>query len=122
MFSLTSAAAQQIQLAAQASNAQHMALRLAAKLDSDGGLQYGMGFDEPEDDDLKLHLEGVSIVIGAEHQSLLEDTTLDFVELDPGDFNFIFVDGRQTRGPSSGGCSSGGCTGGGCASKGGGCH
>jgi iron-sulfur cluster assembly protein len=122
MFSLTSAAAQQIQLAAQASSAEHMALRLAAKLDSDGSLQYGMGFDEPDDDDLKLNLEGVSIVIGTEHQPLLEETTLDFVELEPGEFNFIFVDGRQSKGVTSGGCSSGGCGSGGCASKGGGCH
>jgi len=122
MFSLTSAAAQQIQLAAQSSSAEHMALRLAAKLDSDGSLQYGMGFDDPDDEDLKLNIEGVSIVIGAAHQPLLEEITLDFVELEPGEFNFIFVDGRQTGGATTGGCSTGGCSSGGCGSKGGGCH
>lgn len=90
MFTLTSAAAQQIQLAAQASSAENMALRLAAKLDADGTVQYGMGFDEPDDEDLKLNLEGVDIVIGMPYQALLEDTTLDFVEMEPGEFNFIF--------------------------------
>lgn len=121
MFVLTSAAAQQIQQAAEASNAQHMALRIAARLDAEGNIEFGMGFDDPGEADLKLSLEGVHIVIGAEHQELLDDTTLDFVELEPGDFNFIFVDSRQAESMSSGGnCSTGGC--GGCGSKGGGCH
>ena len=122
MFTLTSAAAHQIQLSAQASSAENLALRLAAKLEADGTLQYGMGFDEPADEDLKLSLEGVNVVIGAPYQALLEETTLDFVEMEPGEFNFIFLDGRQTRGVTSGGCSSTGCNSGGCASKGGGCH
>ena len=122
MFTLTSAAAQQIQIAAQTSSAEHMALRLAAKLDDEGNIQYGMGFDEPDDDDLKLNLEGVSVVIGAPYQALLEEITLDFVEMEPGEFNFIFLDGRETRGLTTSSCSTGGCGSGGCGSKGGGCH
>jgi iron-sulfur cluster assembly protein len=121
MFVLTSAAAQQIQQAAQASNAEHMALRVAARVDAEGNVEFGMGFDDPSESDLKLNLEGVEIVIGAEHQELLDDTTLDFVELEPGDFNFIFVDSRLAADTaSSGSCSTGGC--GGCGSKSGGCH
>jgi iron-sulfur cluster assembly protein len=121
MFVLTSAAAQQIQQAADASNAQQMALRVAARIDADGSIEFGMGFDDPGEADMKLNLEGVDILIGAEHQELLDDITLDFVELEPGDFNFIFVDSRQAANMSSGGgCSTGGC--GGCGSKGGGCH
>lgn len=122
MFTLTSAAARQIQQAASASNAQELALRIAARVDSDGSLQYGMGFDDAKDEDMKLDLNGVAVVIGGESQELLDDTVLDYVELEPGAFNFIFIDARQTQdGPapaSSGGCSSGGCSGGGCASKG----
>ncbi len=124
MFTLTSAAAQQIQQAAQASDAQHLALRLAAKLEADGSLQYGMGFDDPADDDTKLELQGVPIVIGAEYHDILDHTTLDFVEIEPGEFNFIFIDGRPARAAAgAGGCSTGGCGSGGCGSKGGGgCH
>lgn len=122
MFTLTSAAARQIQQAASASNAQDMALRVAARVDADGSLQYGMGFDDARDEDMKLDLDGVAVVIADESQDLLADTVLDYVELNPGEFNFIFVDGSQSDGasaPSSaGGCSSGGCSGGGCASKG----
>lgn len=122
MFTLTSAAARQIQQAASASNAQDLALRVAARIDADGSLQYGMGFDDARDEDMKLDLDGVAVVIADESQDLLADTVLDYVELNPGEFNFIFVDGSQSdcaSAPSSaGGCSSGGCSGGGCASKG----
>lgn len=122
MFSLTSAAAMQIQQAANASGANEMALRVAAKKDADGALQYGMGFDDPGEEDMKLDIQGIAVVINGESQELLFDTVLDFVELNPGEFNFIFM---QTSHPScdtdssgSGGCSSGGCSGGGCGSKG----
>ena len=120
MFTLTSAAAKQIQQAASASGAHELALRVAAKIDADGALQYGMGFDDPTEEDLKLDLEGVAVVLGGESQQLLFDTVLDFVELNPGEFNFIFM---QTDHPScdfgaadAGGCTSTGCAG--CASNG----
>ena len=120
MFSITNSAAKQIQQAAAASGAQQMALRIAAKIDADGSWQYGMGFDEPAEEDLKLDLEGVAVVLGGESQQLLFDTVLDFVELNPGEFNFIFMQashpacGGETA--NAGGCASTGCRG--CASQG----
>ncbi len=123
MFTLTSAAAQQIQQAAQANDAHNMALRIAARLDADGSIEYGMGFDDPDETDLKIDVDGVAIVIAVEHHELLDATTLDFVELEPGEFNFIFIEGHQADAAPSGGCSTGGCSSGGCGSKGtGGCH
>jgi iron-sulfur cluster assembly protein len=123
MFTLTSNAAQQIQKAALDSGAQDMALRIAARQEPDGSIGYGMGFDDSADNDMCLEIEGVSIVIAEHHQPLLEDTVLDFVELDSGEFNFIFV--SQQPAESGGGacaptgCGSGGCgTGGGCGSRG----
>jgi len=122
MFSLTPAAAQQIQQAASASGATDLALRIAAKVDPDGSLQYGMGFDEPKDEDMRLDLAGVAVVIGGESQQLLFDTVLDFVELNPGEFNFIFSESSASacasEAATSGGCGSTGCGSGGCASKG----
>jgi len=120
MFNLTPAAARQIQQAAQASGALELALRVAAKRDAEGEMQYGMGFDDPHDEDMKLELEGVAVVINGESQELLFDTVLDFVELNPGEFNFIFI---PTSHPSCGGGSvttggCGSCGGGGCGSKG----
>jgi iron-sulfur cluster assembly protein len=121
MFTLTTTAARQIQEAAATSGAQEMALRIAAKIDPDGSKQYGMGFDHPTEEDMKLDLNGVSVVIAGESQVLLADTVLDYVELNPDEFNFIFIDARTYQGepePTSGGCGSGGCVSGGCASKG----
>jgi len=45
---------------------------------------------------------------------------LDFVELDPGDFRFIFINPNDDGGSSCGTSSGGG--GGGCGGCGGGCH
>ncbi len=122
MFTLTTSAAQQIQQAAASSGAQEMALRIAAKIDPDGSKQYGMGFDDPTEEDMKLDLKGVAVVIAGESQVLLADTVLDYVELNPGEFNFIFINARdfqdEVEPAPSGGCGSGACATGGCASKG----
>ncbi len=122
MFTVTSAAALQIQQTATTSGAQGLVLRIAARVDADGSMQYGMGFDDPKDEDMKLELEGVSVVIADEYQELLTDTVLDFVELSPGEFNFIFIDGRHVpdapEQAPGGGCSASGCSGGGCGGKG----
>ena len=123
MFTLTSAAARQIEQAANASGAQAMALRVAARVDPDGSMQYGMGFDDPKDEDMKLDLDGVAVIIADDSQDLLIDTVLDYVELNPGEFNFIFIDGSPSscaseQAPAGGGCGSGGCSSGGCGSTG----
>jgi iron-sulfur cluster assembly protein len=111
MFTLTSAAAQQIRQAAAASAAHDMALRVAAQRAADGSIEYGMGFDEANDDDMRLLLEGVAVVIADPHQPLLENTVLDFVELEPGEFNFIFAPtaAEPAPAPKAGGCGGGGC-------------
>ena len=117
MFTLTPAAAQQIHQAAAASAAQDLTLRIAARQVGDGSIEYGMGFDDAQDEDLRLMLEGVAVVIADPHQPLLEDTVLDYVELEPGAFNFIFIPASAetpAAAPAAGGCGSGGCVGGGC--------
>jgi iron-sulfur cluster assembly protein len=126
MFTLTSAAAQQITQAAQDAGAQDAVLRVAARREPDGSIGYGMGFDDVGDGDTRLQIQDVHIVIAPHHVALLEDTTLDFVELEPGQYNFIFVQQEAEMAGSGGacstggGCGSGGCgTGGGCGSKGG---
>ena len=116
MFSLTSAAARQIQQAASSSGAQEMVLRVAAMVEADGSMQYGMGFDEPNQEDLKLNLEGVAVVIAEQFQDVLSNIVLDFVEMEAGVFNFIFVDAPATQvaegHASAGGCATSSCGGG----------
>lgn len=116
MIQVTSIASQQIQNAAQQAGAQGMALRVAAKRDFDGSIQYGMGFDEQGESDFMLEAEGVQVIVAVDSQALLKGATLDFVELSPGNMQFVFINPNDTGGSS---CSS--SRGGGCGSSGGGC-
>ena len=113
MFTLTPAAAEQIVRAAmeQTDRRTEPMLRVAAKYDEkDGELVYGMGFDEEREDDLILDGGGIAILISPRSRPLLENTTLDFTEIEPGEFQFIFRGGCAAP-PAAG--NSGNC-GGGC--------
>lgn len=68
-----------------------MPLRVAATRQSDGRLDYGLGFDYPGGDDLEVTTEGVRVVIAPAHAELLKGATLDYVELEPGQHHFIFL-------------------------------
>jgi len=113
MFRVTTAAAEQIQSSADV-QAEDSALRVAAKVDDDGQLVYGMGFDEEREDDQVIETEGITLLISPRSQDLLDQATLDFVELRPGEFQFVFFNpkestcsGRDTSscGPCGGGCA-----------------
>lgn len=91
MITLTEKAIEQVASAAEQSDASGLALRLAAKKNSDGSMEYGMGFDEPKDDDLLFKFKEVEVVFGGEYGPLLNGTTIDYVELEPGQWHFIFM-------------------------------
>lgn len=124
MFQVTSAAAQQIRAAAARSDATGLALRVAARQVADGSIEYGMGFDTPRDDDDPMEFDGLTVLVDPPCQPLLQATVLDWVELEPGAFAFIFIPpeamptcGKTEPEPSTGGgCGSGGC--GSCSSRG----
>ncbi len=114
MFALTHAAAEQILRAAieQPDTRGAPMLRVAAKVDeSDGEVVYGMGFDEEREDDLVIDCDGVAVLISPRSQPLLEATTLDFTEVHPGEFQFVFRSGCTVpqAGRGCGGCG-GGCS------------
>lgn len=114
MFSITEAAAEQIQHAALQAGSPEMLLRVAAKLDEAGELIYGMGFDEERDQDLRLESAGITVLIGEPSLQLLKGTVLDFVQLGPEDWRFIFIGHGDNQYPTSGGCAPSGCASGGC--------
>lgn len=91
MFKVTQRAAQQIVHAAKESQTEGLALRIAAKRHSDGSIEYGIGFDQSHEEDILINSKGVEIVFDTLHQELLSGTVMDFVELEPGDFRFIFL-------------------------------
>jgi len=117
-FTVTTAASREILAAAERSDAAGLALRVAARQIADGSLEYGMGFDEQREDDVPAEFGGLTVLLGSPSRPLLADTVLDYVELAPGRFDFVFV---PTAGPvapgssadaafqSRGACGSGGC-------------
>jgi len=72
-----------------------MALRLAAIKHDDGSYDYKMGYDEVSEDDITFKSEDVTIVIAPEYVPLLDETTLDYVEMDDGEHQFIFLNPKD---------------------------
>jgi len=91
MLTLTVAAAAQVQAAAQQGGAQGLALRLAARRQPDGTFDYRIGFDEATEDDIRIKCGGIDVVMTPEQVPLLNQATMDYVELAPGQFHFIFL-------------------------------
>ena len=120
MFTVTSTASQEILAAAARSDAAGMALRVAARQVADGSVESGMGIDEPREGDMPLQIRGVDLVIAPPSQPMLQGVVLDFVEIEPGHFNFIFNPEAADAGDAAPAdrpakaCGNGGCNG--CAS------
>jgi len=67
-----------------------MVLRVAAKTNQDGSFEYGMGFDESNENDIKITQHGVNIIVDPQSAELLEEAEMDYAELEKGQFSFIF--------------------------------
>ncbi|GMQ90316.1 MAG: hypothetical protein BMS9Abin10_0682 [Gammaproteobacteria bacterium] len=91
MITVTENAAAQIRGAARQGGMEGMALRIAAKRKPDGSIDYAMGFDDITDHDTRISAHGVDIVVTQTSAALLENTVLDYVELKPDGFEFIFM-------------------------------
>ncbi len=91
MITITPAAAAQIKLSAEQGKTEGMSLRIAASLDDDKSIHYGMGFDDNKEDDVTVPADDIEIIVSVTSAELLKNTTIDFVELEPGKFQFIFL-------------------------------
>jgi iron-sulfur cluster assembly protein len=112
MLMLSPTAASEIRAALPRSGADGLALRVAARLEADGSLAFGMGFDEQREGDLPLEIDGVQLLIARPSQPLLEDAMLDFVEIEPGQNGFVcVVQPPDEPQPPAKACGNGGCSG-----------
>ena len=91
MITVTPQAAEQIAKSAQPAGAGGVCLRLAARLDDKGVLEYGMGFDDKADGDTQVAASGITLLISPGSVELLTGATLDYVEINPGEWRFIFI-------------------------------
>ena len=91
MITVTAQAAAQIANSATRAGGGSPCLRLAARLDDKGVVEYGMGFDEQAEGDAQVVSNGVTILGSTGSVELLTGATLDYVEINPGEWRFIFV-------------------------------
>ena len=92
MITITPAAAEQIRASAEQDGMQDLAMRIAAKRNPDGSIHYGMGFDDTEHDgDMHVTSAGINVIISETSKILLDGMTLDYVEIEPETFQFIFM-------------------------------
>ena len=57
--------------------------------------EYLMGFDDASEEDIRIVVKGVEVVMVPETMPLLEEAVMDYVELKKGDFRFIFSNPRE---------------------------
>lgn len=97
MITLTEVAAEQILKSANETDADNMYLRIAAKNEDDGSIEYGMGFDEIDEEDMLIKSFGVRVIVAPSSQVLLKGTVIDYVEMEPDQFHFIFSNPNDPR-------------------------
>ncbi len=91
MITITPDAAEQIKASASQQGIEDLPLRIAAKKADDGSIEYAMGFaDQTGVDDISFNSEGVDVVLAPASALLLKGTVMDYVEIEPGEQNFIF--------------------------------
>jgi iron-sulfur cluster assembly protein len=92
MISLSTAALEQIRHSADSGGMQSIPLRVAVKQLEDGSYHYAMGFDEQKlPGDTFFNFDGVDIVVAENSKDLADGMTIDYVELEPGKMEFIFL-------------------------------
>ena len=92
MIHLTTAAIEQIRESANQGGFASMPLRVAIKEQEDGSFHYAMGFDEQRlPGDTFYNFDGVDLVVATASKELSDGMTIDFVELEPGKPEFIFL-------------------------------
>ena len=92
LITLTPAAVEQVRRAlADGGHEEGLGLRLAAKPDGKGGIDYALGFDRPNPEDFSVDCDGVAVFVSPLSEEVLEGTVVDFAEISPGEARFIFM-------------------------------
>jgi len=90
MITISPSALAQIKAAAGQHEA-GLCLRIAAKETPDESIDYGMGFDEEKEGDARVEFDDLTVLVAPSSQELLNGAHLDYVEMEAGNFHFIFL-------------------------------
>ena len=91
ILTFSPAAISQIKLNVQENEHKNLALRIAAKMNADETVKYGIGFDDIKEDDTLIEADGFKVVISPDCIELLNGAHVDFVEIEKGQNHFIFL-------------------------------
>ncbi len=92
MITISKNAASQIEYSASESGISKAVMRVAIRKLDDGSFHYALGFDDAfSHQDIQFKSEGIDLVVSPESLGLGRELTIDFVELDTGEKNFIFI-------------------------------
>lgn len=92
MISLTPSAIEQIKQSIEQGENASIPLRIAIKTQDDGSFHYAMGFDEQRlPGDNFVNIDDISLVVSQASKDYAEGMTIDYVELEPGQWQFIFL-------------------------------
>jgi len=91
MIEITTTAAERIKAALRETSGEGLSLRVAARRNPDGRIEYGMGMDERRDQDEEVVTDaGITVLVSPPSLEALSDAVIDFVEIEPGDHRFVF--------------------------------
>jgi iron-sulfur cluster assembly protein len=90
MLKISDSAAKQILAEIERQGASSLALRIAAHIDEDRSIQYQLGFDEVGESETPILIADIKVLMDEGTEGLLDEAEMDFVELEPGQPQFIF--------------------------------
>jgi len=92
MFKISKTASAELKRSMLHHDFDDMPVRIAARRNSDGSIEYQMGFDEAGPGDTMIASAGIDVVIAKDHMALLQGTELDYVVPDDDEqHQFIFL-------------------------------
>ncbi|HTT12383.1 MAG TPA: hypothetical protein VMG60_15965 [Burkholderiaceae bacterium] len=119
LITVTPAALAQLRVVIAASDEPDTALRAAVRRTAAGEIEFGMGLDEPREQDTQIALDDVvTVLVSAASRDLIAGTWIDYLEVEPGEKRFVFFKpAAPDRAPGGNpeqegracGCGNGGC-------------
>jgi iron-sulfur cluster assembly protein len=107
MFEITDSAAKQFIASANTIGDKNLSLRVSARKSALGAkMDYNLGFDNPNDDDEKLKINGIEVIVDPDSINNIKSMIIDFREFEGVD-QFVFInpnDKKDACESSPGGC------------------